>query len=206
MNEKKKIGSYTVIYEMHFGHKVIAVGEDKNAKVNERYLCCFVENNVIFERYLDALVSDDYAEIIKIFGNRIKETAESIIAEHERAEKAVGDNSEITADKCDKITDADCIENKVIVIKGSELRPECRFATDQLMLCTGGFGSQSSSRGRTCYCISLYNGEKASCYRSDVLGTIEPDNLPEWAKNGLSIAKQIQNEEKGFPQNVGEAR
>ena len=76
------------------------------------------------------------------------------------------------------------------------------------MLCTGGFGSQPNPRGRTCYCINLYTGERTSFYRSDVLGTIEPSNLPEWAKAGLEKAKEIQREDRTPPSKKerGEAR
>ena len=64
------------------------------------------------------------------------------------------------------------------------------------MLCTGGFGAQPNPRGRTCYCVSLYDGSKTCFYRSDVLGTIEPEKLPEWAKAGLERAKEIAANEK----------
>lgn len=198
MDEARKIGLYTVIYEMEIGHKCIAVGKDVNAKENERYLCCYVESNLIFERYENALVSDDYAEIMRVFGERIHDAAEEIIAEHEQAEKRVGDISEILTNKCDKITDADCIENKVVVIRGDALRPEYKYSINQLMLCTGGFGSQAFSRGRTCYCINLYTGEKTSYYRSDILGTIQPKNLPEWAKHGFEKAKEIQHKKQEY--------
>ena len=34
-------------------------------------MCCFVETNAIFERYSGVLVSDDFAEIAKVFGQRV---------------------------------------------------------------------------------------------------------------------------------------
>ena len=39
--------------------------------------------------------------------------------------------------------------------------------------------SQPNARGRICHCISLYDGRQTSYYRSDVLGVIEPEKLPE---------------------------
>lgn len=74
------------------------------------------------------------------------------------------------------------------------------------MLCTGGFGSQPNARGRTCYCISLYDGKQTSYYRSDVLGVIETDRLPQWAKEGLVKANEIKAMEKHPPKERGEAR
>lgn len=152
---------------MYIGHKDIALGENPNADKDERYMCCFVETNAIFERYSGVLVSDDFAEIAKVFGQRVADAAEEIIQENERACQEVGMNEELTTNSCKPISYEDSIENKVVVVKGSILRPEFRHANHQLMLCTGGFGAQASARGRTCYCISLYDGRKTSFYRTD---------------------------------------
>ena len=75
MDEVKKIGDYSVKYSMYIGHKDIALGENPNADKDERYMCCFVENNAIFERYSEVLVSDDFAEIAKAFGQRVADAA-----------------------------------------------------------------------------------------------------------------------------------
>ena len=107
---------------------------------------------------------------------------------------------------CTPVTWEDAIENKVVVIKGNILRPEFRHANHQLMLCTGGFGAQANARGRTCYCISLFDGRQTSYYRSDVLGVIEPEKLPEWAKEGLAKANEIREQERKPPKERGEAR
>lgn len=154
MEETRKIGDYSVKYSMYIGHKDIALGENPNADKDERYVCCFVETNAIFERYSGVLVSDDFAEIAKVFGQRVADAAEEIIQENERACQEVGMNEELTTNSCKPISYEDSIENKVVVVKGSILRPEFRHANHQLMLCTGGFGAQANARGRTCYCIS----------------------------------------------------
>lgn len=194
--DKRKIGDYLVLNSLKIGYKEIVIGEDINAFEGQRYLCCFVEHNAIFEHYNEAIVSDNYAEIIKEFGERIKESAVHILQEQELAEKTIGDDNEWFIDRCDPVSIDDCIKNKVLVINGDYLRPEFRRASRQLMLCTGGFGAQPNPRGRTCYCVSLYDGSKTCFYRSDVLGTIEPEKLPEWAKAGLKRAKEIAANEK----------
>lgn len=194
--DKRKIGDYVVLNSLKVGYKEIVIGENNNAPSNERYLCCYAENNGIFEHYDKAIVSDNYAEIVKEFGERIKESADKILQEQELAEKAIGDDSEWFIDRCEPVSIEDCIENKVLVINGDYLRPEFRRASRQLVLCTGGFGAQSNPRGRSCYCINLYDGKKACYYRSDVLGTVEPEKLPDWAKTGLERAKEIAANEK----------
>lgn len=173
MEETRKIGDYSVKYSMYIGHKDIALGENPNADKDERYMCCFVETNAIFERYSGVLVSDDFAEIAKVFGQRVADAAEEIIQENERACQEVGTNEELTTNSCKPISYEDSIENKVVVVKGSILRPEFRHANHQLMLCTGGFGAQANARGRTCCCISLYDGRKTSFYRTDFLGVMD---------------------------------
>ncbi len=195
-DDQRMIGDYVVLNSLKIGLKEIVIGENTNALLGERYLCCFAENQTVFEYYEDAVVSDNYSEIVKVFGERIRNSANEMLKEQELAEKTIGDDSELFMDKCDSIRPDDCIQNKVIVINGEVLRPEYRRASMQLMLCTGGFGSQPNARGRTCYCISLYDGKKTCFYRSDALGTIEPEKLPEWAKAGLERAKEIAANEK----------
>ena len=134
MEETRKIGDYSVKYSMYIGHKDIAMGENPNADKDERYMCCFVETNAIFERYSGVLVSDDFAEIAKVFGQRVSDAAEEIIQENERACQEVGMNEELTTNSCKPISYEDSIENKVVVVKGSILRPEFRHANHQLMV------------------------------------------------------------------------
>ena len=119
MEETRKIGDYSVKYSMYIGHKDIALGENPNADKNERYMCCFVETNAIFERYSGVLVSDDFAEIAKVFGQRVADAAEEIIQENERACQEVGINEELMAESCSPVSYKDSIENKVVVVKGS---------------------------------------------------------------------------------------
>lgn len=206
MEETRKIGDYSVKYSMYIGHKDIALGENPNADKDERYMCCFVETNAIFERYSGVLVSDDFAEIAKVFGQRVADAAEEIVQENERACQEVGMNEELMAESCAPLSYEDSIENKVVVIKGSILRPEFRHANHQLMLCTGGFGAQANARGRTCYCISLYDGRKTSFYRTDFLGVMDEKKLPEWAQKGLEKAKEIHAQEKKPAKERSEAR
>lgn len=66
--------------------------------------------------------------------------------------------------------------------------------------------AQKNSRGRTCYCISLYSGKQTSFYRGDVLGVMDKRSLPKWAKMGLQNALEIRQNEKSHPNERGEAR
>lgn len=193
MAEKRMVGDYIVIYSMCIGKKEVAFCENAKAAKGERYLCCGIETASIFERYTDVLVSDSYAEIAQAYGERIAREAKMVIAETEKEYDQIGVSEELTQADCDPIAWEDSLEKKIIVINGANLRPEYRRATYQIMLCTGGFGAQPKAKGRLCFCTSLYDGRKTSCYRSDIIGVIEPDNLPDWAKKGLeNVMKEKQ--------------
>lgn len=206
MDEKRMVGDYTVLNSMYIGHREIILGENPKAASGERYVCCYAERVLFYEQYLEAQVSDDFAEIVKLYGERVTQAADEIMKETEKVTSEIGMNDEITAKDCKPISSDDAIEDKVIVIRGNVLRPEFRHAYHQLMLCTGGFGAQKNARGRTCYCISLYSGKQTSFYRSDVLGVMDKRALPEWAKIGLQNALEIRQNEKSHPNERGEAR
>lgn len=206
MEEKRMVGDYTVLNSMYIGHKEIILGENPKAESGERYLCCYAERVLFYDQYLEAVVSDDFAEIVKLYGERMTRAADEIMKESEKVASEIGLNDEITAKDCKAVSVDDAIEDKVIVIRGNVLRPEFRHASHQLMLCTGGFGAQKNARGRTCYCISIYSGKQTSFYRSDVLGVMDKRSLPEWAKIGLQNAIEIRENEKSHPKERGEAR
>ena len=206
MDEKRMVGDYTVINSMYIGHREIILGENPKAASGERYVCCYAERVLFYEQYLETQVSDDFAEIVKLYGERVTQAADEIMKETEKVTSEIGMNDEITAKDCKPISQDDAIEDKVIVIRGNVLRPEFRHASHQLMLCTGGFGAQKNARGRTCYCISLYSGKQTSFYRGDVLGVMDKRALPEWAKIGLQNALEIRQNEKSHPNERGEAR
>ena len=206
MDKKRMVGDYTVLNSIYIGHREIILGENPKAANGERYVCCYAERVMFYEQYLEAKVSDDFAEIVKLYGERVTQAADEIMKETEKVTSEIGMNDEITAKDCKPISQDDAIEDKVIVIRGNVLRPEFRHASHQLMLCTGGFGAQKNARGRTCYCISLYSGKQTSFYRGNVLGVMDKRSLPEWAKIGLQNAIEIRQNEKSHPNERGEAR
>lgn len=77
-NEKRMAGSYEIIHAMQIGDKEIVIGEDTAAAPGQQYMCAFCEQNDFFARYEQVLSSDDYAEIVGIFGWRVTESAEEI--------------------------------------------------------------------------------------------------------------------------------
>ena len=194
MAEKRMAGNYEVTTAFEIGTKEIIIGEDKTAAPDERFVVANYENNGIFERYVDALVGGDYAEIVKIFAERVKNEAEQVMDEKS---KISVDMTPITKDSCQVLKADDRIKNKVVVIRADVFKPEYQIATKQLQLCTGGFGAEPNSRGVACFCTNIYSGKEARFERSDVLGIIEKDDLPDWAKERLNeVQKEIAHRRK----------
>ena len=194
MEEKRMAGNYEVTTAFEIGTKEIIIGEDKTAAPDERFVVANYENNGIFERYVDALVGGDYAEIVKIFAERVKNEAEKVIDEKS---KISVDMTPITKDGCQVLKADDSIKNKLVVIRADVFKPEYQISTKQLQLCTGGFGAEPNSRGSACFCTNIYSGKESRFERSDVLGIIEKDDLPDWAKERLDeVQKNIAHRRK----------
>ena len=194
MEEKRMAGNYEVATAFEIGTKEIIIGEDKTASPDERFVVANYENNGIFERYVNALVGGDYAEIVKIFAERVKNEAEKVM--DEKSKITVG-MTPVTKDGCQVLEADDRIKNKVVVIRADVFKPEYQIATKQLQLCTGGFGAEPNSRGSACFCTNLYSGKESRFERSDILGIIEKDDLPDWAKERLDeVQKEIARRRK----------
>ena len=194
MEEKRMAGNYEVTTAFEIGTKEIIIGEDKTAAPDERFVVANYENNGIFESYVDALVGGDYAEITKIFAERVKNEAEKVIDEKS---KISVDMTPITKEGCQVLEADDSIKNKVVVIRADVFKHEYQIATKQLQLCTGGFGAEPNSRGSACFCTNLYSGKESRFERTDILGVIEKDDLPDWAKERLDeVQKNIAHRRK----------
>lgn len=190
--EKRMAGDYEIIHAMHIGDKEIVVGENSAAEPDHRYMCVYCESNLFFERFDDAMVSDDYPEIISIYGQRVVQQADMTRAEVSAPEMLGISNKPLTAKDCTLISAADDLHNKVIVIKPELLRREYQKATCQIVLCDGGFGASPNSRGSACHCVNLYTGKSTCFERRDVLGVLEGDQIPKSAQNGLKKHLQKQ--------------
>ena len=193
MNDVRMAGGYKILHAFEIGHKEFVIGEDVNASPDEKYLVADYENNGIFERYVNALVSNDYAEVSKIFAQRISNEAERVVEEKSKIDF---DNTPITKDGCKAIEHTDSIKNKVVVLRADIFKPEYQISTMQLQLCTGGFGAERNSRGSACFCTNLYSGKESRYERRDILGVIEKDQLPEWAKQRLDEVQKERTEKR----------
>ncbi len=193
-DEKRMAGDYEIIQAIMIGDKEIVIGENQANINGHKYMTAVGEWNDLFEVYNNVLVSDDFPEIVGYFGQRVTERAKKTRDERFRPNLEGIDNTVITSDACNAITHDDDLNGKIIVIKPEVLRREYRRATNQIKLCKGGFGASPNNRGSAVYCKDLYTGKESRYERRDVLGTLEPDMLPKWARP--EIVQIVQTDKK----------
>ena len=192
--EKRMAGDYEIIQAFHIGDREIVIGENNNADPDERFMCAYCERNEIMALHSEVMVSDDYTEIVQLFAERLAEQAkrarESLLSQM----PPNADLTVYTAANCTAIYHDDDLNNKVVVIKPDVLRREYQMGPYQLKLCTGGFGARPHSRGSACFCIDLRNGSSSRFERRDILGTIDRNDLPQWAKDQLAFIEQLRKQ------------
>lgn len=181
-NEKRMAGDYEITAAFHIGDKEVVMGENP-ANPDERYMVGYCEKNEIFASYGIVLTSESYAEVAKQFGECISKQAGLV-------QKQISElNIPITViHKEDCIPDSydKSIVGKVIAIKPNILYAEFQRADRQLYLVKGGFGAEAKSRGSAVFCKNIYDGKEARFERSDVMGEVKSDRLPDWAKEKLN--------------------
>ena len=159
--EKRMAGDYEVIQAVHIGDREVVLGENPQDETGMKYMCAFCRQNALFAEYSEVMASDDFPEIVELFGQRIAEQAQKTHIELNKPRIQGIDDRPITAEGCIPISHEDDLHGKIIVIKPEVLRREYRRATRQLKLCMGGFGASPHSRGSACYCVDLYTGKES---------------------------------------------
>lgn len=88
-----------------------------------------------------------------------------------------------TAQDCSQTGYAMPIRDSVVVVFPQVLPPE---HPGQLFYCTGGNGANPNPIGRSVFTASLSTGEACRWQRSDIIGILKPELLPDSAKLHLS--------------------
>ena len=189
-------GNYRICGAVTIGHKELVWGENPSAGPGQRYLCAYHETNELFSRYVDCMVSDDYAEIIQLFGQRMVEETRALQKEVEQLRASGVSVEPITMEQCVPDDPTDSLVGKVVVMRPEILRAEFQHPDCQVFLVTGGFGAQGNARGRKVFCTNLYHGRNEVFFRSDVLGTLRPECTPAWVSEKLAAVQARRREEK----------
>jgi len=94
-------------------------------------------------------------------------------------------------------TDESDYEGKLLVMKPSTLKDEYKTPDFQLFFATSGFGCDPSKIGTAVYGFFLKDDEHTHFRRSDFLGVIKDECIPEWAQEKLQ-AMQAPDEDTGI--------
>ena len=184
-NEKRMAGTYEIINSVHIGSKEIVIGVDKNNTENGKYYCGNCECCEILELFTDGVTSDSYPAIVQVFAERLSAEAKEIMTVINEERKIVGEDRQLSINDCTApVSSEDNILNKVVIIDGDIMRPEYQRASHQLVFVTGGNGAYANARGRKVFTKSLLNGQDSTFYRQDILGIVDVEKLPKWAKEG----------------------
>lgn len=84
-------------------------------------------------------------------------------------------------------TDSDGMDytNKVVVIDSFCLKDEYKTPDDQLFFADRGFGCSPTAVGKKVFGYFLKDGERTHYQRSDIIGVLSGEHLPEWAREKL---------------------
>lgn len=195
-SEKRMAGDYEIIQSVYVGDKEVVFGENPADTSGRKYLCSLCQHSDLGALHQDLFTSDNYLEVMKIFGERIAQQAEKARQELSAAEAQGIPAVPLSAADCTPLSPSDDLEGKIVVIRSEVLRREYRTATHQLKYCTGGFGASPNRSGSAVFCTDLFSGKESRFERWDVLGTMEPETLPDWAKRGLASIQQKIRQQK----------
>lgn len=194
MSEKRMAGDYEVFASMSVGRKELIMGENPKAEEGARYMCAYCESNALFEQYNEAMVSDDYVEILQLCCERLKESTDRLKEEIDK--ELLVSTGTVPPDGYTPISSEADLRGKVVVIKPEVFKREYQRSTHQYQYVTGGSGASPFGRGTSVFTEGLYDGEKGRFEHREMLGIADPDRLPEWAKTALEAAKAERKKDK----------
>lgn len=114
--EKRMAGDYEIIQSIHIGDREIVLGENPRDETGEKYMCAFCQQNELFAAYSEVMCSDNYAEMVKMFGERVTEQAENTRVAMNKPKIQGIDDRPITASDCTVVSGEDDLNLSLIHI------------------------------------------------------------------------------------------
>ncbi len=190
--DQRMAGSYAIRSAFFINGKEIVFGIDDQEKKPYLVAHCKYDNPFGTPDYYNCAVSDNYAEAMQTLGRRITQEAELSL------ETAMwrGISNTLTAEDCIPDSRSGDFEGELIVIRPDCLQRDRRTADYQLCRAVDGFGCRANACGQAVYVKTVFDGRSLRYERSDVLGVIRPDRIPNWAKEQLEPGKEQQRPEK----------
>lgn len=189
--DKEKLGEYTVDSSVWVGTNRLVFG------IDEDEMCSFIaakgENSDI-GMYYTTWKFTDYISAITFFADMIKKVATEL--EERRDNIGLDDASCLDTDDVKKITASDDLNGKVVALKEKSLAFGFRDISNQLYYVVGGFGASPNSRGNACFVWDLYGLKMTRIDRTNILGIVPDEKLPDFAKQTLNDIQSGKLKEK----------
>lgn len=186
MDEKRTIDGYAVLHAIRIdGAEQIVAEKDSRYRLyrGERV------STLGIEEYTTVFENRDYLKTMREFTRRINVALDGLDLDRVYRGSPLVDYPLSAEDCVPGGMDAD-LQGKVMAVRGEILSPEYRACSHQLMLATGGFGCSPNVRGQSVFAKNLYSGEENRWSRSDILGVVEENALPDWAKEKLAKLRE----------------
>lgn len=97
---RRMAGDYEIIQAIHIGDREIVLGEKPQSESGDKYMCAFCQQNELFAAYSEVMCSDNYAEMVKMFGERVTEQAEKTRVAMNKPKIQGIDDHPLTASDC----------------------------------------------------------------------------------------------------------
>lgn len=103
-------------------------------------------------------------------------------------QKALAELQLFDRSHCDSMIGRE-LDKQILVLSPTTLKESCWSPQNQLWLAGGGFGCHPNASGRAVYATCLGDGEHTRWNRSDFIGILRNEHLPEWAKESLETLR-----------------
>ena len=195
---KEYAGEYEVVQSMEVGEKRFVLG--CNDALAEPFMVANFRTKLdgLFSEYYEVGVSDDYMGILGEYLQR-QQTAYAELVKQREARGS--DGTVFGIEDCLPEAGKQRFVNRIVVMAPATLAPEFRIKEDQLLYVLGGNGAEPDSRGTKVYARDCWTGERFYVRRSDILGIIQPEKLPDWARQNARLSAE---QEKTPPQSTEE--
>lgn len=90
-------------------------------------------------------------------------------------------------------------EGKVLILSPDTLKESCWSPENMLWYAHDGFGCSPSAIGRSIRCTCLGDGEMTRWDRSEFIGVLDEQYLPDWAAEKLAVLRAPEQERSGGP-------
>ena len=193
----RKMSPLEVLNDITIGDRAVVIGKIHGGEFDGNYMTSYRHHENAWFKYTNVKISRDYLKIMDAYSQHISAQTDKTNIQISAPFFEGVDLEPIYAEGCKLLSEGDDLIGKVVVIKADVLRPEYQHSTYQLRLCVGGFGAHPRSRGSACFCKSLLTGEEGRFERDEILGTIERDSLPMWAKQKLAEIEKNRKKDRG---------